>query len=55
MEPLAVEHPSGGGVADDGVGGDGGGVTEIGGDVGGVSGDGKVDEIDLESDYDVVV
>ena len=55
MEPLAVEHPDGGGVADDGVGGDGGGVAEIGGDVGGIGGDGGVDEIDLESDYDKVV
>ena len=38
MESLAVEHPDGRGVADDGVGGDGG-----------------VDEIDVESDYDEVV
>ena len=44
-----------GGVADDGVGSDGGGVVEIGGDVGGVGGDGGVDEIDLESDYDEVL
>ena len=55
MEPLAVEHPNGGGVADDGVGGDGRGVAEIGSDVGGIGGDGGVDEIDLESDYDKVV
>ena len=45
VEPLAVEYPDGGGVADDGVGGD----------VGGVGSDGGVDEIDLESDYDEVV
>ena len=55
MEPLAVEHPDGGGVADDGVGGDGGGVARIGGDVGSIGGDGGVDEIDVESDYDEVV
>nr|POE62308.1 hypothetical protein CFP56_71300 [Quercus suber] len=45
VEPLAVEHLDEGRVADDGVGGDGGGVVEVGGD-------GGVDEIDLESDYD---
>ena len=55
VEPLVVEHPDGGGVTDDDVGGDGGGVAEIRGDVGGVGGDGGVDEIDLESDYDEVV
>ena len=38
VEPLAVEHPDGGGVADDGVAG--------------IGGDGGVDKIDLESDYD---
>ena len=38
MEPLAVEYPDGGGVANDGIGG--------------VSGDVVRDEIDLESDYD---
>ena len=38
MEPLAVEYPDGGGVANDGVGGVGGDVVR--------------DEIDLESDYD---
>ncbi|KAF3973320.1 hypothetical protein CMV_003256 [Castanea mollissima] len=38
VEPLAVKHLDRGGVADDGVGGDG-----------------EVDEIDLESDYDEVV
>ena len=45
MESLAVEHPDGRGVADDGVGGD----------VGSVGGDGGRDEIDVESDYDEVV
>ena len=30
-------------------------MAEIGGDVGGVGGDGGVDEIDLESDYDEVL
>ena len=39
VEPLAVEYPDGGGVADGGVGGD-------------VGGDAVRDEIDLESDYD---
>ena len=48
VKPLAVEHSDGGGVANDGVGGDGGGVAEI-------SGDGGVDKIDLKSDYDEVV
>lgn len=52
VEPLAVEHPDGGGVTDDDVGGDGEGVAKISGDVGG---DGGVDEIDLENDYDEVV
>nr|POE91999.1 hypothetical protein CFP56_32638 [Quercus suber] len=47
VEPLAVEHPDGGGATDDGVGGDGGGVADDG-----VGGDGGLDEIDLESDYD---
>ena len=45
VEPLAVEYPDGGGVAD-GVGGD------AGGDVGGLGGDVVRDEIDLDSDYD---
>ena len=45
VEPLAVEYPDGGGVADD-VGGD------AGGDVGGVGGDAVRDGINLESDYD---
>ena len=35
-------------MADDGVGSEGGGVAEIGGD-------GGVNEIDLESDYDEVL
>ena len=55
VKPLAVEHSDGGGVANDGVGGDGGGVAEISGDVGDVGGDGGVDKIDLKSDYDVVL
>nr|POE57278.1 hypothetical protein CFP56_01927 [Quercus suber] len=42
VEPLAVEHPGGGRVVDDSVGGD-------------VGGDGGVDEIDVESNYDEVV
>ena len=41
VEPLAVEHLDGGGVTDDGEGG--------------VGGDGRRDEIDMESDYDEVV
>ena len=45
VEPLAVEYPDGGRVAD-GVGGD------VGGDVGGLGGDAVRDEIDLDSDYD---
>ena len=45
VEPLAVEYPDGGGVAD-GVGGD------AGGGVGGIGGDAVRNEIDLESDYD---
>nr|POE54648.1 putative lactoylglutathione lyase [Quercus suber] len=45
VEPLAVEHPDGRGVANDGVDDD----------VGGVGGNGRVDEIDVESDYDEVV
>ncbi|KAK9992590.1 hypothetical protein SO802_027575 [Lithocarpus litseifolius] len=61
VEPLAVEHPDGGGVTDDGVGGDVGGIGSdgkgvaddgVGGDVGGIGGDGRRDEIDVESDYD---
>ncbi|KAF3961033.1 hypothetical protein CMV_014298 [Castanea mollissima] len=39
MEPLAAEYPDRGGVVDDGIGG-------------GVGGDGGVDEIDVESDYE---
>ena len=38
VKPLAVEHPDGGGVANDGVGGD----------VGGVGGDRGVDEINVD-------
>ncbi|KAL0015406.1 hypothetical protein SO802_002475 [Lithocarpus litseifolius] len=55
VEPLAVEHPDGGGVADDGVGGD------AGGDVGGIGGDAddedaevgaRVEEQNLDDDDD---
>ena len=42
VAPLAVEYPDGGGVADGGLGGDGGGL----------SGDAVRDKIDLDSDYD---
>ena len=54
VEPLAIEYPDGGGMADGGVGGDGRGVADgVGGDAGGdVGGDAIRDEIDLESDYD---
>ena len=45
VEPLSVEYPDGGGVADS-VSGD------AGGDVGGIGGDAVKVEIDLESDYD---
>ena len=45
VEPLLVEYPDGGGVADS-VSGD------AGGDVGGIGGDAVKVEIDLESDYD---
>ena len=52
MEPLAVVYLNGGGVANSGVGGDGGGVTDsvggdAGGDVGGIGGDAVMGEIDL--------
>ena len=46
MEPLAVEYPDGGGVANGGVSGDGGGMAD------GIGGDVVRDEIDLDSDYD---
>ena len=46
MEPLAVEYPDGRGVANGGVGGDGGGMAD------GIGGDAVRDEIDLDSDYD---
>ena len=57
VEPLAVEYPNGGGVADGSVGGDGRGVADgvggdVSGDVGGLGGDAVRDEIDLDSDYD---
>ena len=53
VEPLAIEYPKGRGVADGGVGGDGGGVANyIDGDVGGIGGDVVRNEINLESDYD---
>ena len=57
VEPLAVEYPDGGGVADGGIGGDGGEVADgvggdASGDVGGLGGDAVRDEIDLDSDYD---
>ena len=52
VEPLAVVYLNGGGVANGGVGGDGGGVTDsvggdAGGDVGGIGGDAVMGEIDL--------
>ena len=53
VEPLAIEYPKGRGVADGGVGGDGGGVANcVDGDVGGIGGDVVRNEINLESDYD---
>nr|POE44908.1 hypothetical protein CFP56_77611 [Quercus suber]POE93815.1 hypothetical protein CFP56_16129 [Quercus suber] len=56
VEPLAVEYLDGGGVADGGVGGDGGGVAngaggDAGGDVGGdVSGLGGLEGDDFGDD-----
>ena len=52
VEPLAVVYLNGGRVANGGVGGDGGGVTDsvggdAGGDVGGIGGDAVMGEIDL--------
>ena len=51
VKPLAIEHPNGKGVTNDSIGGDGGVVAEIGGNVD----DGRVNEINLESDCDEVV
>ena len=57
VEPLAVEYPDGGRVANGGVGGDGGGVADgvggdAGGDVDGIGDDAVRDKIDLESEDD---
>ena len=53
VEPLAIEYPDEGGVADGYVGGDGGGVADgVGGDVRGLGGDAIRNKIDLDSDYD---
>ena len=53
VEPLAVEYPDGRGVADSGVGGDGGEVADgVVSDVSGLGGDAVRDEIDLDSNYD---